>query len=117
MANLNISWSAPVRYAYSVMASAIPGVVWQLPQTDWEIKGYRVQYRLERDKNWIEAGTTREPFIEIKGVTVGVYRVRIATIDVAGRSSSWVASGEFGTIINFVARFSEPNHAIYLGIV
>jgi predicted phage tail protein len=99
------------------MGNVFPGLAWQLPQADWEIKGYRVQYRLERDKNWIDAGIVREPFIEIKNVGAGGYRVRIATIDVAGRTGSWIASGEFGTIINFVARFSEPNHAIYLGIV
>lgn len=117
MPNLTISWSAPVRYAYSVMGNIFPGVTWQLPQNDWAIRGYRVQYRLEQDKNWLEAGTVREPFLEIKDVPDGVYRVRIASIDMAGRSSSWVASGEFGTIVSFVARFSEPNHAIYLGIV
>lgn len=117
MPTLSISWSAPVRYAYSVMGSVFPGVAWQLPQTDWEIQAYRVQYRLEADKNWIDAGTVREPFIEIKNIIDGSYRVRVATIDVAGRTSSWVASGEIGTIKNFIARFSEPNHAIYLGIV
>lgn len=117
MPNLRISWSAPVRYAYSVMGNIFPGVAWQAAQIDWEIKEYRVQYRLEQDKNWIDAGTVREPFIEIRNIPNGLYRTRIASIDMAGRTSSWVASGEFGTIITFIARFSEPNHAIYLGIV
>jgi hypothetical protein len=116
MANLRITWNRPTIVPYAPLASVFPGVVWQNPQIDFRARSFRVQYRRVGDANWLEAGETRDTGIEIRGVPDGVYQARIATIDVTGRASAWVASGEQGTIINWVARFSEPNHALALGV-
>lgn len=95
MAYNEVTWSVPQYSAYSVLNAINPAVCWNPLQNHPMIAAFEVDYLDVLDNQWVRIGTTSSNFIRFPAdvySTNGSYRIRITTIGVNGRRSSYAYS-------------------------
>lgn len=92
MAQIEVSWDFPQYTGYSILNAIHPAVCWQEPRNSPLVKEFEVQLYREEDDQWVPLGNTSSDNIRVDAAYYDIfssYRVRIATIGLNKRRSSW----------------------------
>ena len=82
---------------------------------DLFVSAYRYQYRRGDTGVWQDVNTVTSPSARIEGLTEGTYYLRVATVYIDGKVSSWVESPAYVvTSANHYLNFVRPRSAISL---
>lgn len=92
---------------------------WQYPLNngtrDQFITSYFVEYSKGDDGDWIDTRTVTSTGTQYEGLPSGKYYVRVAAIDINGKSSRWVESSPILlTNINYSAVFTTQQTTIFM---
>ncbi len=91
---------------------------WQYPlnngQRDQFITGYFVEYRRGDGGDWVETRTATSTSTQYEGLQEGKYYMRVAAIDINGKSSRWVESAPIVfSSVNYSAMFADQQTSIF----
>ncbi|MBW4478648.1 MAG: hypothetical protein KME54_17750 [Tolypothrix brevis GSE-NOS-MK-07-07A] len=91
---------------------------WQYPlnngQRDPFITSYFVEYRYGDDGDWVETRTVDNTNTQFEGLQFGKYYVRVAALDINGKSSRWVESYPISfSDVNYSAVFTDQLTSIF----
>ncbi|MBO3459948.1 phage tail protein [Aetokthonos hydrillicola Thurmond2011] len=108
----SISINNGASFSYTLDAS------WQYPlnngQRDQFITSYFVEYRKGDDGDWVETRTVDSTSTQYEGLQSGKYYVRVAAIDINGKSSQWAESYPLTfTSVNYSAVFTDQQTSIF----
>ncbi len=95
MPRVEATWEAPLYSSYSVLNVINPLLCWQDPHRHPAIKAFRVQMLTTEDQRTIDLGTTTDTYIPLPTDEYNIstsYKIRIATIGLDGRQSSYEES-------------------------
>jgi predicted phage tail protein len=91
---------------------------WQYPlnngQRDQFITSYFVEYRKGDDGDWVDTRNVTSTSTQYEGLQEGKYYVRVAAIDINGKSSVWVESYPLSpSKVNYSAVFTDQQTSIF----
>ena len=91
---------------------------WQYPlnngQRDQFITSYFVEYRRGDGGDWVETRTVDTTCTQYEGLLEGKYYVRVAAVDINGKTSRWVESSPVAfSSVNYSAMFTDQQTSLF----
>lgn len=95
MPRVEASWEAPKYSSYSILNVVNPLLCWQDPHRHPAIKSFKVQMFKQEDQRTVDLGTTTDTYMPLPTDEYRIstsYKIRIATIGLDDRQSSYAES-------------------------